>query len=389
MSFLNAVLLALLESPAPATGGPYGLALTGVSEPTDTMAAQAATSRQSYPQRESSYQTPQSNSPASGRRSPQTDAHGRPVHGMPPMAQQMYYPQYQIPQQSSYAQRPPTSQHTSMTSAPGKMMPHQQAQQPPTHQPPQHQPPSMIDMKAQPPSSQRPPSVVGGPQSAPSTSSRPTPGPIPATTPLVLRQDKNGVQLIAFEYSRDRVKTEYTIRCDIESVNVHEISEEFKSNNCVYPRACCRKDTYKGNRLYYESECNAVGWALAQLNPCLREKRGLVQRAVDSWRNSNQDVRVRSRRVRRMAKIQNRRATQKLSGGPLSGPSGPTSAGLPPQGIPPRIPPPEPDCLPLIHHHADEPAVGRPDVSGEGYHSLPQRPLTRNPGHHRRTTTST
>lgn len=197
VQFLNAVLLALLESPAPATGGPYGLALTGVSEPTDTMAAQAATSRQSYPQRESSYQTPQSNSPASGRRSPQTDAHGRPVHGMPPMAQQMYYPQYQIPQQSSYAQRPPTSQHTSMTSAPGKMMPHQQAQQPPTHQPPQHQPPSMIDMKAQPPSSQRPPSVVGGPQSAPSTSSRPSKlATGPSDAPLLTR-----LQLLA-QYQR-------------------------------------------------------------------------------------------------------------------------------------------------------------------------------------------
>ncbi|KAI7294196.1 hypothetical protein KC343_g292 [Hortaea werneckii] len=175
------------------------------------------------------------------------------------------------------------------------MMSHQQAQQPPTHQPP-----SMIDMKPQPPSLQRPPSVVGGIQSAPSPSPVPIPGPIPATKPLIVRQDNNGVYLVAFEYSRDRVKMEYTIWCDIESVNVDELSEEFKSNNCVYPRVCCRKDTYKGNRLYYESECNAVDWALAQLNPCLREKRGLIQRAVDSWRNSNQDVRLRSRRVVRL-----------------------------------------------------------------------------------------
>jgi hypothetical protein len=136
------------------------------------------------------------------------------------------------------------------------------------------------------------------------------PGPIPATTPLVVRQDQNGVQWIAFEYSRDRVKMEYTIRCDVESVEVNSLSQEFKSENCVYPRACCPKDQYKGNRLHYESECNTVGWALAQLNPCLRGKRGLIQRAVDSWRNSNQDPRLRSRRVRRMAKINTRKATQ-------------------------------------------------------------------------------
>ncbi|KAK8209029.1 hypothetical protein M8818_003993 [Zalaria obscura] len=123
------------------------------------------------------------------------------------------------------------------------------------------------------------------------------PGPIPATTPLVVRQDQNGVQWIAFEYSRDRIKMEYTIRCDVESVNIDELSPEFKSANCVYPRACGGKDAYKGNRLHYESECNAVGWALAELNPMLREKRGLIQRAVDSWRNSNQDPRLRSRRM--------------------------------------------------------------------------------------------
>jgi len=130
------------------------------------------------------------------------------------------------------------------------------------------------------------------------------------------------------------------MRCDVESVNVEELSQEFKSNNCVYPRACCNKDTYKGNRLHYESECNGVGWALAQLNPMLREKRGLIQRAVDSWRNSNQDPRLRSRRVRRMAKITNRKATQTTpsGAGSLPGSQGPSTAGVPPQGMPPRAP---------------------------------------------------
>jgi len=140
----------------------------------------------------------------------------------------------------------------------------------------------------------------------------------------VVRQDNNGVQWIAFEYSRDRVKMEYTIRCDVESVNVDQLNPEFKTENCVYPRACCSKDQYRGNRLVYESECNTVGWALAELNACLRGKRGLIQRAVDSWRNSNQDPRLRSRRVRRMAKVNSRKQSQTAMNSPhLPGPSGP------------------------------------------------------------------
>jgi len=151
--------------------------------------------------------------------------------------------------------------------------------------------------------------AISTPTSAAGVNPNAAPGPIPATTPLVVRQDTNGVQWIAFEYSRDRVKMEYTIRCDVESVNQDELSPEFKTENCVYPRACCPKDQYRGNRLVYETECNSVGWALAQLNPPLRGKRGLIQRAVDSWRNSNQDPRLRSRRVRRMAKMTHRNNT--------------------------------------------------------------------------------
>jgi hypothetical protein len=149
---------------------------------------------------------------------------------------------------------------------------------------------------------------------------------------LVVRQDTNGVQWIAFEYSRDRVKMEYTIRCDVESVNQDELSAEFKTENCVYPRACCPKDQYRGNRLQYETECNTVGWALAQLNPALRGKRGLIQRAVDSWRNSNQDPRLRSRRVRRMAKMNYRNnktgSTTPHPAHMAGGPAAPGSTGM-------------------------------------------------------------
>ncbi|KOS22557.1 hypothetical protein ESCO_002371 [Escovopsis weberi] len=178
------------------------------------------------------------------------------------------------------------------------------------------------------------PQLQGPTNPTPAVNPNAAPGPIPATTPLVVRQDGNGVQWIAFEYSRDRVKMEYTIRCDVESVNIDDLSPEFKQENCVYPRACCPKEQYRGNRLMYETDCNRVGWALAQLNMPLRGKRGLIQRAVDSWRNSNQDPRLRSRRVRRMAKMNNRKQVQAAPhpGAHMSGPGGPQSI---PNGPPP------------------------------------------------------
>jgi hypothetical protein len=177
------------------------------------------------------------------------------------------------------------------------------------------------------------------------------------------------VQWIAFEYSRDRVKMEYTIRCDVESIKIEELAQEFKSENCVYPRAMCHKEAYKGNRFHYETECNTVGWALAQLNPCLRGKRGLIQRAVDSWRNSNQDPRLRSRRVRRQAKISTRKTNPPT---PNMGPGGP-GPGVP--GMPPNSAglagPPRPQNMGMggpqmhLHHeHMGGPQGGNEDASG-------------------------
>lgn len=348
------------------------------------MATQAAMQRPHYPPI-SSYQTPQSNSPASIH-SPQTDAHGRPLYSIPSMAQPMYYQTQHHMQQAAYGQQPSPAHHPSITSAPGPLLTYSQGYQqhvPQPQTPSNQSQPSMMDSKPPQPSLQRPPSVIAPPHGIPQTpsgSSAPAvpgsassaganpsaaPGPIPATTPLVVRQDSNGVQWIQFEYSRDRVKMGYTIRCDVENVSIEELSQDFKSANCVYPRACCNKDQYKGNRLHYESECNAVGWALAQLNPPLREKRGLIQRAVDSWRNSNQDVRLRSRRVRRMAKVHNRRTGSGMasgSGGQLSGPQGPASAGLQtPQGMPPDFSPAGPH---MQHHHG----VGTDDDIGGIFH---------------------
>ena len=351
------------------------------------------------------YHTPQSNSPSSIASPQSHDQHGRSMYGQPApqLAQPMYgYPQYppmnQV-HQSPYASHPAQQQHSYPTTsqpmlmhqATSAQMPHPQnpghhpgmtasprmkMEPPQQQQPPQQARVSMVQQQQQPPPPPGPqgntPNMHQGQNSSSGGQSNAAPGPIPATTPLVVRQDGNGVQWIEFEYSRDRVKMAYTIRCDVESVSVDGLSTDFKTENCVYPRACCGKDQYKGNRLNYETECNAVGWALAELNPCLRSKRGLIQRAVDSWRNSNQDPRLRSRRVRRQAKLNNRSkiAAQQSSQMPGSGVPGPTGVPGPNTGMAaPGARPPSNMSManPQLHHHHAHPdgsAPGQGDVSG-------------------------
>ncbi|KAG2414417.1 hypothetical protein HFD88_003608 [Aspergillus terreus] len=320
------------------------------------------------------YHTPQSNSPASVA-SQSHEQHSRNLYTQSPqMTQQMYgyqpYPAMNPVQPSPYASQTSPSQHPLTTQS--IMMPHQTSTAQLPHQPhssttipspstataQQPTPPQRTVLNPPLPATTGAPLSSGSVHHSNSSSSSAAPGPIPATTPLVVRQDSNGVQWIAFEYSRDRVKMEYTIRCDVESVNVDNLSQEFKTENCVYPRACCSKDQYRGNRLVYETECNAVGWALAELNPSLRGKRGLIQRAVDSWRNSNQDPRLRSRRVRRMAKI-NRRQTMPPQPPPHMATAAPVAPGVASATM--AAPGPRPGLGPLsmgppqLHHHHAQP----------------------------------
>ncbi|KAG5944089.1 hypothetical protein E4U59_007653, partial [Claviceps monticola] len=361
---------------------------------TPDMMAAAQMPRPPYPPM--SYHTPQSNSPASVASPSQHDQH-RGLYGQPPsqhIPQSMYYqpqshyqPMAHHPTASPYAPHHPHHPQQSMTSQPNMMMSHAAPQNQMAQHAAQHaqagmtasprpkiepQVPLHLQKSAQTsPMTQNqqhqpnapPLQSPGG--AAPGVNPNAAPGPIPATTPLVVRQDGNGVQWIAFEYSRDRVKMEYTIRCDVESVSIDDLTPEFKQDNCVYPRACCPKDQYRGNRLMYETDCNRVGWALAQLNPPLRGKRGLIQRAVDSWRNSNQDPRLRSRRVRRMAKMNSRKQVQATTPAPhpgashLPGPSG--SSGMP--------------TAPTSMHGA--PPMGKPGMGNMG-----QQPMHHHAGAH-------
>lgn len=328
--------------------------------------------------------TPQSSSPATMSSQPH-DQHGRSIYAQSPqIASQMYGYQPYSPMNpghpSSYAphaspQQPPHSmmmapqagaqmapQPRASTSA--MTSPTTSAQPLPAQRAVLNSPHSGANGMSIPPHNGHQSPPAGGSSSA-------APGPIPATTPLVVRQDGDGVQWISFEYSRDRIKMQYIIRCDVEAVNVDTLSQQFKTENCVYPRACCSKDQYRGNRLVYETDCNAVGWALAKLNPLLRGKRGLIQRAVDSWRNSNQDHRLRSRRVRRMAKVNRRHSIQPPAHVPTGPPVAPGVAG---SGL--SSPGPRPGVAPVsmgpeqLHHHHAQPDgdTSTEVVSGMSYH---------------------
>lgn len=91
----------------------------------------------------------------------------------------------------------------------------------------------------------------------------------------------------------DLEDNEFCIRFDIENVDISKLNEKFKSDNCVYPRANLPFEMYVGNRWEYETECNRLAWAFVSLNPVLLYgKKGLIQRAVDSYRNINKQSRT-------------------------------------------------------------------------------------------------
>ena len=242
--------------------------------------------------------SPQPTSPVPAAATPNYDPHGRSLYTLSsPTASPFYgyHPYSDSIQLSPYASHTTTTQHHPLTSPSFMVQPLKIPRHNPYVSPPiLHSTPASklhaLDRKL---------SAATPKHSTKTTASN---GPIKATTPTKHR-DANGVDWVEFEYSRDRIKTEYAIRCDITSVNLEELDENYKKDNCIYPRAFSN-DHYRGNRLKYETECNEIGWALTALNAPLRGKRGLIQRAVDSWRNS---FNFKSRRVRRIDKTNRRR----------------------------------------------------------------------------------
>jgi hypothetical protein len=102
----------------------------------------------------------------------------------------------------------------------------------------------------------------------------------------------------------DLEDNEFCVRLDVENVDITKLNEKFKIDNCVYPRANVSFELYQGNRWEYETECNRLAWQFVSLNPVLLYgKKGLIQRAVDSYRNINKQSR--SRRVIKQEKLSN------------------------------------------------------------------------------------
>ena len=115
--------------------------------------------------------------------------------------------------------------------------------------------------------------------------------------------DQAGVPWLEFQYPREGAKHRYHVRCDIDDLDVNRMDIQFRVDNCIYPGAMAPPEEYRGHRRNYETECNLIGWRLVYKNPILQNKRGLIQRAVDTYRNSSRNVSIRSRRARRMAKL--------------------------------------------------------------------------------------
>ncbi|KAF9321122.1 hypothetical protein BG003_003619, partial [Podila horticola] len=128
-------------------------------------------------------------------------------------------------------------------------------------------------------------------------------GPLPATAPTLEQRDN--VPWMTFSYSRKgHINTRYSIRIDIDQMHLTDILPDFQTRNCLYPMANGPEQAYKGVRRDYERECNVQGWRLAYLNPVVLDgERGLLQRAVNSFRNLDEGNR--SRRMRRRDKVAN------------------------------------------------------------------------------------
>lgn len=122
-----------------------------------------------------------------------------------------------------------------------------------------------------------------------------------------------------FEYTMNRKKTQVELRCDIDHIDIANLSAAFKRDNACYKEAgdgnidevTIRIRMYdKGKtdsevrtrlkRMKYEVDCNRIGWRLAALNgDKLAGKKGMIQRAADSYRNSGSDLNQHSRRMNR------------------------------------------------------------------------------------------
>lgn len=83
-------------------------------------------------------------------------------------------------------------------------------------------------------------------------------------------------------------KQEFCVKFHIENIELKNLTQKFKMENCVYPRANLPKENYGGKRWHYETACNDMAYKFVLLNPkLLYGNKGLIQRSVDTYRNMN------------------------------------------------------------------------------------------------------
>ena len=97
-----------------------------------------------------------------------------------------------------------------------------------------------------------------------------------ATPPVV--QYSNGVLWTAFLFSKGpaRIKMEYTIRLDVDSIDPTSTDPLFKGTH-TFSTPTAPQSSDQADRRYLE-------WALAHLNPCLRVDKDLLGAAVDHYK---------------------------------------------------------------------------------------------------------
>jgi hypothetical protein len=117
---------------------------------------------------------------------------------------------------------------------------------------------------------------------------------------MVKKNISGGIQGGEWEEQEDEWKIErFFLKCDLENVDTSELSGEFKARNCIYPGANVPHEMYMGDRWEYETECNRLAWQFVFLNPVLLyRKKGLIQRAVDSYRGLNSQRALQERNKR-------------------------------------------------------------------------------------------
>ncbi|KAH3684732.1 hypothetical protein WICPIJ_004318 [Wickerhamomyces pijperi] len=151
-----------------------------------------------------------------------------------------------------------------------------------------------------------PPTIVGK-DSEELSFKKTLPGPMRATEPILKKDPQTNDDLLTFKYTDNKIVKEFTVRLPSttsasetiqETLAKIPLSDAFKKANSLYPNAMVSESSYQGRRFKYETECNEIGWMICWFNEQIRGRKGILQRAVDSWRNTRSDDSLKSRRVR-------------------------------------------------------------------------------------------